>query len=82
MRKWAKKKGLYESSIHINFLDKRNTFLTQKFRNSPIPDINMFVTSFVLYSQLEAQQLGTYNIDDHDFSFALEALSEFRDKNS
>ncbi len=54
MSTWAAKKGLYESSVHINFLDKRNTWLTDKLRNSPIEDINMFVTSFVLYSQIEA----------------------------
>jgi hypothetical protein len=55
MNAWAQKKGLYESSIHINFLDKKNTLLTDKLRNGPIADINMFVTSFVLYSQLECQ---------------------------
>lgn len=52
MDTWAAKKGLYESSVHVNFLDKRNSWLTDKLRNSPIGDINMFVTSFVLYSQL------------------------------
>lgn len=82
MQTWAAKKGLYESSVHINFLDKRNTWFTDKLRNSPIGDINMFVTSFVLYSQLEAQELGTIQIADHDFSRSLESLSEFRDKNT
>jgi hypothetical protein len=75
MKTWAKRKGLYESSIHINFLDKHNRLLTERLRNGPISDINMFVTSFVLYSQLESQELGTIKINDHDFSFALEALS-------
>mgnify|MGYP000858758998 CR=1 FL=1 len=52
MNTWAKTKGLYESSVHINFLDRKNHFLANKLRNGPIPDINMFVTNFVLYSQL------------------------------
>ena len=52
MQTWAAKKGLYESSVHVNFLDKKNTWFTNKLRNSPIGDINMFVTNFVLYSQL------------------------------
>ncbi len=52
MQTWAKKKGLYESSVHINILDKHNRILAEKLRNGPIADINMFVTSFVLYSQL------------------------------
>lgn len=52
MQTWAKRKGLYESSVHINVLDKKNKLLANKLRNGPIPDINMFVTNFVLYSQL------------------------------
>jgi hypothetical protein len=55
MKTWAAKKGLYESSVHINFIEKKNSWLTEKLRSSPIEDINMFVTSFVLYSQIEAQ---------------------------
>lgn len=63
-------------------MDKKNRIVADKLRNGPIPDINMFVTTFVLYSQLECQELGTIKINDHDFSFALESLSQFRDKNS
>lgn len=41
----------------------------------------MFVTSFVLFGLLEAQQLGTVNISEHKVSQSLEALNDFQDKN-
>jgi hypothetical protein len=41
----------------------------------------MFVSSFVLYGLLEAQSLGTIQIDDHKFSSSLESITQFRDKN-
>ena len=42
----------------------------------------MFVTSFVLYAQVEAQELGTIKIDHHEMSQSLQALDAFRDKNT
>ena len=42
----------------------------------------MFVTSFVLYGLLEAEQLGTITIDHHLFSRSLQTIGSFRDKNS
>lgn len=41
----------------------------------------MFVTSFVLYGLIEAQELGTIKIDSHQFSESVMALSKFKDKN-
>lgn len=41
----------------------------------------MFVTSFVLYGLLEAEQLGTISIDHHLFSESISVLATFRDKN-
>lgn len=41
----------------------------------------MFVTSFVLYGLLEAEELGTIKIDHHLFSLSLQTLASFRDKN-
>jgi len=43
-------KGLYESHIHINFVDKKNSYFTTSLRKTSLDDNNMFVTSFVLYS--------------------------------
>jgi len=49
-------KGIYQSRVHFNILDKRNTYLTAEVRENimKIDDVNMFVTSFVLYGLLEA----------------------------
>lgn len=52
-------KGLYSSDVHINTAGKHNGFAASFFRNyAKIPDNNMFVTSFVLYTLLEAESLG------------------------
>jgi len=40
-----------------------------------IDDVNMFVSSFVLYGLIEAQSLGTIKIDDHKFSKTLESIT-------
>ena len=50
-------------------------------KNFKLGDSNMFVTSFVLYGLLEAQQLGTMEIDEHKFSESLMAMTGFKDKN-
>lgn len=54
---WEHKKGLFQSRVHFNILDKRNTDMTAFIRDDffKIDDINMFVTSFVLYGLLEAK---------------------------
>jgi hypothetical protein len=56
----------------------RSAALRQRFK---IDDENMFVTSFVLYGLLEAEQLGTLEADHHLYSRSLQTLASFRDKN-
>lgn len=48
---WEHQKGLFDSSVHVNLVDRKNIDLTAYIRDKyiRIPDINMFVTSFVLY---------------------------------
>ena len=66
----------------MNFVDKHNGLMAESLRkNFKLDDSNMFVTSFVLYGLLEAQQLGTVDIDEHKFSESLMALIGFKDKN-
>lgn len=75
-------KGLYQSHIHINFVDKKNTYYSSLLRKSFLDDNNMFVTSFVLYSLIETAELETIQLDDHLISMSLETLATFRDKNT
>jgi len=50
---WERKKGLYASSIRVNYVDKTNKRFGEFMRTkNVIDDINMFVTSFVLLGQL------------------------------
>ncbi len=83
MSTWSHMEGLFQSDIHFNIVDKKNkatsAFIRQKGK---IDDENMFVTSFVLYGLLEAEQMGTVQIDHHLFSRSLQTLGSFRDKNS
>ena len=53
---WQQTKGLYESSVRFNYIDKTNSEAAELFRSKifRVPDSNMFVTSFVLYGLLEA----------------------------
>ncbi len=67
----AHMKGLYQSQIKINFIDKKNGYFSAFMRENSLDDNNMFVTSFVLYSLLETSQLGTISLDEHAFSMAL-----------
>lgn len=64
METWDHIEGLFESNIHFNIVDKKNKLSAATVREKfKIDDENMFVTSFVLYGLLEAQQLGTIKID-------------------
>lgn len=80
---WEHLKGLYESRVHFNIVDKKNSNLTAFMRSNffKIDDINMFVTSFVLFGLLEAKELGTIKINQHYFSQSLNAIVSFKDKN-
>lgn len=74
--------GLYESVIKMNIIDKKNGELMTLFRrHANIPDKNMFVTNFILYSLLEAIDLNTVQYDAKVISKAMNAILEFRDKN-
>lgn len=67
---WYHKKGIYDSKVHFNYVDKHNTIQSEILRDKvfKVDDVNMFVTSFVLFGLLEAQQLGTVNISEHKVS--------------
>jgi len=86
----AEIKGLFSSYIHLNFIDNENSQISNLFRNKlKALDMNMFVTNFVLCSLLEALPYTTAFLDENVqkahlqsmIANALEALSEFRDKN-
>jgi hypothetical protein len=79
---WVYKKGLFSSSVRLNILGKKNNAYANFFRTKMfIPDNNMFVTSFVLYSLLEAEKYGQIKIDESSFNEALQSLLTFQDKN-
>ena len=79
---WEHQKGIFESKVHFNYVGKHNLKFSRFMRDKEgVQDINMFVTSFALYGLLEAKQLGTIKIDEHEFSQSLMAISQFRDKN-
>jgi hypothetical protein len=64
-------------------VDLNNTKNASNFRSRfYLVDENMFVTNFVLYGLLEADQLSTIKINQTKFRESLEAMSKFRDKNS
>lgn len=85
----AEIKGLFSSYIHLNFIDNENSFIANLFRNKlDALDMNMFVTNFVLCSLLEAYPFSADLQEDKEkahlqvmIGTALEALSQFRDKN-
>lgn len=75
-------KGLYGSDVKLNMLDKKNSMFYHFMReNMNIPDNNMFVTSFVLYSLIEANLLKEIEIDKKSFEEAVRAILLFQDKN-
>lgn len=85
----AEIKGLYSSFIHLNFIDVQNSFIANTFRNSfAAPDMNMFVTNFVLCTILEAFPYASETLPAaqrtllrSQIANALVGISEFRDKN-
>lgn len=67
----------------MNIIDKRNSYFDSLLRNHlTIDDKNMFVTNFILYSLLESINLGTIDYDKDSISKTVNALLQFRDKNS
>ena len=71
-------KGLFESTIDFNFIDKKNSLFYKFFRDySTVLDNNMFVTNFVLYSMLDTYSAGLAPLDEQVFHEALDALLIF-----
>jgi hypothetical protein len=76
-------KGLYRSYIHVNVMDDYNTIISKSVREyAKIPDMNMFVTSFVVYALLETYSFdGIPELDVTSLQDALNGLLKFQDKN-
>ncbi|KAL9653326.1 hypothetical protein ABK040_001962 [Willaertia magna] len=79
--RFAEQKGIYKSYIHLNMVgsDLENTMLRRYFK---IPDMNMFVTNFILLAQLESQYLSNLTlIDSNRLNLAINAILSYKDKN-
>eukprot|EP01132_Coremiostelium_polycephalum_P010103 gene10103-12392_t len=64
----------------MNFCgDELKTEVRRKFE---IPDANMFVTNFVVYTLLESQRLGTIQVEQSVINNAIDAILTFKDQNS
>jgi hypothetical protein len=76
-------KGIYPSYIHVNIMDDTNSFTAKAIREYiKVPDMNMFVTSFVAYAILETYNYeGIKELDTESFNSALNQLLNFKDKN-
>jgi len=71
--------GLFESWIHLY---RRGDPLQASFRNKlKVHDNNYFVTAWVVQLLLEAEALGTVEIDDRLVLDAVRALSTYMDRN-
>jgi hypothetical protein len=77
-------KGLYRSYIHLNIMDDYNSIFSKPLREYvSVPDMNMFVTNFVVYSLLEAYNYdGLEDVDMESLNMALTQLLNFQDKNN
>ena len=81
--KWQHQKGIFRSSVHLNYIDKKNRRIAALIREKQgVDDLNMFVTSFCLYGLLEAQELGTVQLQEHQISESLMAIAQYRDRNT
>lgn len=77
-------KGLFKSSIHINFLgktEKEDNIKTWMRRNFFCPDTNMFVTNFVVVILLEVSKMKEIDLKDEVIINALNVMLEFKDNN-
>ncbi|GAM17627.1 hypothetical protein SAMD00019534_008020, partial [Acytostelium subglobosum LB1] len=79
-KSWHQQKGLFPTAVHINFCG--DELKTEARRQLAIPDSNMFVTTFMLYTLLESQRMGTISGDAHMIDLAVEALISYSDGNS
>jgi len=76
---WAELKGLFQSDVRVNFVG--NELKTEARRKFAIPDSNMFVTNFVVYTLLESHKLGSIDLDSTVLEDAIDAILTFKDKN-
>ncbi len=88
--RYSEIKGLYSSFIHLNFIDKQNSLISDIFRDKfSALDMNMFVTNFIVCSLLEAIPFNSEFLNNKEnlsnfknsLTIALEGLSQFKDKN-
>ncbi|KAF2076254.1 hypothetical protein CYY_002432 [Polysphondylium violaceum] len=79
MVQWAEVKGLFQSDVRVNFVG--NELKTEARRKFAIPDSNMFVTNFVVFTLLESHKLGTIDLDPLVLQDAITAILSFKDKN-
>eukprot|EP01133_Synstelium_polycarpum_P009146 gene9146-10731_t len=75
----AFKLGKIPNEVHLNFCG--NIEKTEIRREFAIPDSNMFVTSFVVYTLLQSQKMGTIQPDVEVIDSAVEAITTYSDKN-
>ncbi|EFA80569.1 hypothetical protein PPL_06508 [Heterostelium album PN500] len=76
---FAEKKGEFPSQVHYNFFG--NDLKTEERRHGAIPDSNMFVTNFVLYTLLESERYGGIKISENVVANAISAILSFKDGN-
>lgn len=69
---WSRQKGLFSSSVHLNFNGGPQFTLLR--RGISFPDDNMFVTNFVVTYLMEAEKLGSITVDPSIVSSAVDAL--------
>ncbi|EFA74849.1 hypothetical protein PPL_11883 [Heterostelium album PN500] len=80
MDTWAEQKGLFPSEIHLNFCG--NEMVTELRRMFAIPDSNMFVTTFVVYTLLQSERIGFIKLNETMMDMAVDAILTYHDKNS
>ena len=76
-------KGMFKSYIHLNFVDKSNSFIYFLLREKvSCLDMNMFVTNFVLQNLVEADEYELVGKLDETLKLAVDGMEQFRDKNN
>jgi len=72
--------GLYKSYVKLNFFGTYPHYLLRKYFS--IPDSNMFISNFVSIALLESWELGTIELPRDQLELAVNAILNFKDKNS
>lgn len=76
--RYATQKGLFQSEVHINDAGLAGSIIRREFQ---IPDLNPFVTMFVVSSLLEAQTLNAIRVNRSVLGAALDAIASYHDAN-